>query len=1055
MMDRLKLFVLLRGGIFVVSAMFSSFSVNYSAFGAASSARELISACEIDYPPFCFVDENGEASGFSVELLRCALEAMGAQVSFKVGVWSDVKAMLEEGEVEVLPLVGRTPEREALFDFSFSYISMYGAIVVRRDTKGINTVGDLSGKDVAVMSNDNAEEYLFREDRGLRIHSKPSFEVALKDLSEGKHDAVVMQRLVAYRLISEMGMDNLRVIPRFIEDFKQDFCLAVRKGDSETLALLNEGLSIVMADGTFRRLQARWFSGIELPDRERLLVGGDHNYPPFEFNDKRGIPKGYNVDLTHALAKATKLPLRVDLGPWDEMVRKLESGEIDLLQGMFYSPERAERFLFSDPHDTASYVSVVRAGTFSPPGSLDKLRGLRLAVQRGGFVFDSLSAAGLSDGFVLCASQEDVLAAVSSGRADCGLVVRITALKTIDLQGIAGLRLSGKPLVTAEYCYAARKDSASLISRINEGLRVLKDSGEYRSIRKGWFGPYEDEPLSVLDMLRDSAVLIVPLGLILLLALLWSWSLHRQVGRATRDVRQRGEFIRKILDNLPVGVAVNSLGPEVKFEYMNDRFVEIYRASRKELEKPDNFWEAVYRDPGLRREIRERVEADFSSGDVSRMHWEEIPITREGEDTTYVNASCLPLEVGDGMVISTVIDVTEQRRGEIEREGLRKQLERSQKLELVGQLAGGIAHDFNNALSVILGCAEMALDHPAGKAGADAHLKSILQAGRHAAKLTAQLLAFSRKQVMKPVTLDMNEVVGDFLDVLKHAVGEGIKICWKPGDGLWHVKADISQLEQILTNLCVNARDAIESVADHKGEICISTRNDDLDFTFSEMHPDTSPGEYVRLEISDNGCGMAPEVLEKIYEPFFTTKDLGKGTGLGMAVVYGIVRQHRGFIDIKSSPGGGSSISIYLPRDESALADGFRTDKVETDPEIMKGKTVLLVEDNSSIRVMVEEILKEKGMEVFGFPKPSEAIVFAEAHPKKIDLLISDMVMPEMGGEDVLAEILKKRPEIRCLFMSGYAADEPFDHARPNVCFLPKPFSISDLAHKVQEVLLS
>ena len=248
----------------------------------AAAQPQVLSAAEVEYPPFSIVDEDGLATGFSVELMRAALKAMNRDVTFRTGTWTEVRGWLERGEIRALPLVGRTPERESLFDFTFPYMSLHGAIVVRKDTTDIRSMGELKGRRVAVMKGDNAEEFLRREERGIEIHATATFEDALRELSEGVHDAVLIQRLVALRLIREGGLTNLRVIERPIEDFRQDFCFAVREGDRDMLALLNEGLSIVMADGTYRHLHARWFAALELPTHRRIVIGGDHNYPPFE-----------------------------------------------------------------------------------------------------------------------------------------------------------------------------------------------------------------------------------------------------------------------------------------------------------------------------------------------------------------------------------------------------------------------------------------------------------------------------------------------------------------------------------------------------------------------------------------------------------------------------------------------------------------------------------------------------------------------------------------------------------------------------------------------------
>jgi ABC-type amino acid transport substrate-binding protein len=276
-------------------------------FASVGEKAELLSppisaGSEIGYPPFCVVDSDGQANGFSVELMRAALKAMGREVTFRTGPWTDVKNWLEQGDIQALPLVGRTPEREPVFDFTFPYMSFHGAIVVRQDTTDIQDISDLSGRQVAVMKGDNAEEFVRRKDYGFTIHTTATFEDALRELSDGLHDAVIIQRLVALRLIQKAGLTKLKVLNNPITGYRQDWCFAVREGDRDILSLLNEGLALVMADGTYSHLHSKWFAALDLPSNRRIVIGGDINYPPFEYMDKNGLSKFLTVVATQEKA---------------------------------------------------------------------------------------------------------------------------------------------------------------------------------------------------------------------------------------------------------------------------------------------------------------------------------------------------------------------------------------------------------------------------------------------------------------------------------------------------------------------------------------------------------------------------------------------------------------------------------------------------------------------------------------------------------------------------------------------------------------------------------
>ena len=358
---------ILAGMFALLPALLASGAARAEPAAAAEPAGPpVLSGCEPDYPPYCFVTGDGHAHGFSVELLRASLRAVGREVEFKTAPWAEIKQDLAEGRLQALPLVGRTPEREDIYDFTFPYLTMHGTLVVRVGTADIRNPADLKGKQVAVLQGDNAEEYLLRADLGAEIVPRPSFEAALRELSKGKYDAVVIQKLLAFQLMQQAGLTNLAAVgPKL---YAQDFCFATRKGDGPLLAALNEGLSIAMADGTFRELHATWFADIEAAGRRmsRIIVGGDKDYPPYEFLDRNGQPAGFNVDLTRAIARHLGLAVDIQLGSWGDIRKGLEAGEIDVVQGMFYSVGRDQAFDFSPPSTLVQHVIVGRAGAPEP-----------------------------------------------------------------------------------------------------------------------------------------------------------------------------------------------------------------------------------------------------------------------------------------------------------------------------------------------------------------------------------------------------------------------------------------------------------------------------------------------------------------------------------------------------------------------------------------------------------------------------------------------------------------------------------------------------------------
>ena len=398
-------------------------------------------------------------------------------------------------------------------------------------------------------------------------------------------------------------------------------------------------------------------------------------------------------------------------------------------------------------------------------------------------------------------------------------------------------------------------------------------------------------------------------------------------------------------------------------------------------------------------------------------------------------------------MLGTHTDITERKRAEEEKARLEAQLLQAQKMESIGRLAGGVAHDFNNMLSVILGYTELIksrlpADNPL--------MKSILEierAGIRSRDITSQLLAFSRKQIIEPRVVDLNEQISHTQKTLARLIGEDIELLFCPGNDLWRIKIDPAQVDQILMNLAVNARDAMPI----GGKLTIETGNSHLDGAYSKSHPGFVPGKYVLMAVSDNGAGMDREVLSHVFEPFFTTKELGKGTGLGLATVYGIVTQNGGAIDVYSEPGQGTTFKIYLPR----VTEEEPREKNEAAPFASGTETVLLVEDDVMVRGMAASMLEEMGYTVLVAETPQDALLLCEKQDTLVDLLLTDVVMPGMSGIELRDRLKAVRPGLKVLFMSGYTSDVIVHHGvlEKGIHFIHKPFSITDLACKIREAL--
>jgi PAS domain S-box-containing protein len=472
--------------------------------------------------------------------------------------------------------------------------------------------------------------------------------------------------------------------------------------------------------------------------------------------------------------------------------------------------------------------------------------------------------------------------------------------------------------------------------------------------------------------------------------------------------------------------------------YANAATAHILGVTQQELLGRE-FWDFIH--PDSRELVRERREARMRGAEVPPRY--EVKMLTSDKKERWIDFTATMVEwEGQPAVLGTAFDVTERKK-------LEEQFRQAQKMEAVGRLAGGIAHDFNNLLGVIIGYSELLLETPSvGDAGVRRKIEEIHKAAGRAASLTRQLLAFSRQQVLEPRVLNLNAVVEEMEKMLRRLIGEDIELVTHLDEGLGLVKADPGQLEQVVMNLAVNARDAMP----RGGRLVLQTSNADVDESMARQRAVFQPGRYVLLSVSDTGIGMDEEVRTHLFEPFFTTKEKGKGTGLGLATVYGIVKQSGGYIWVYSEPGRGSTFKIYLPRVDEAEPE---TRPAAVELETLRGtETVLVVEDEESLRQLMCEFLRQSGYTVLEAGDATSALAVAARHAE-ISLLVTDVVLPGRSGRELAETLQKKRPQLKVVYVSGHTDDAMLRHGidDPGVAFLQKPFSRDAFLRKVRATL--
>jgi PAS domain S-box-containing protein len=521
--------------------------------------------------------------------------------------------------------------------------------------------------------------------------------------------------------------------------------------------------------------------------------------------------------------------------------------------------------------------------------------------------------------------------------------------------------------------------------------------------------------------------------------------MSRTIMEQQEEVSKYTRQLQTLSENAPFGMVM--IDKDGIFKYINPKFRELFGYDLCDVPNGKIWFRKAYPDPTYRHHVISTWINDLESFSSGEKRSRTFTVTCRGEGEKIINFILVQLETGENLMACE--DITEIRRAGEEKAVLQEQLRQSQKMEAIGCLAGGVAHDFNNLLTVIKGYSQLSSIELKEGDPLRKNIDEIQNATDRAASLTRQLLAFSRRQVMEMKVLDLNTLLRDLEKMLRRIIGEEVELAIQLAEDLGRIRADVGQIEQVIMNLAVNAKDAMPS----GGKLTIETANVELDESYTRSHVDVKPGHYVIFSVSDTGVGMTPEVRERIFEPFFTTKEKGKGTGLGLSTTYGIVKQSEGHIWVYSVQGKGTTFKIYLPRVNEPL-EVIRKEVLKE--ELPRGnETILIVEDEEEVRKLAGKILEKQGYRILETYNGDSALLVCEGRNGPIHLMLADVVMPGMNGSE-LAKLLKPlHPEMKILYMSGYTDNAIVRHGvlEKGVNYIQKPFTMEGLVRKVREVL--
>ena len=1173
------------GPLFLALLLLASVALSILGASAAdlSQRTKIVVGSELDYPPYALVTEDGQADGFSVDLMKAVCEAMGIDVQFRVGPWDEVRTALERGEIDALPLVSYSKEREAVFDFTMPHTAAHGAIFKHKGTTDIESVVDLRDKAIIVMRGDAGHDWLVRNDISENLTPTNTVEESLRLLASGKHDYAVAPRLVGLLILRELGLTDIEATGPLIDAYGRGYGFAVKKGNTPLLLHLNEGLSIIRSTGRYDQIYDKWFGivdpkgvpgkvivrymllglvviavvgglvligivtlrrtvrrqmvelqmahdGLELRVEERTQELRDKNFildaviegtgdaifvkdrdarflhanrltasyfasepedlvgksdmdifPPeiaaeTKARDRSVIETGENSDVEEIVhfqgkertVRTYKTPYRdgngnvigvigivrdiTDRKRAEETLRKQALVWEQMSEGAFVldndsrileiNPAAETMFGYSKEEMLGKPPSIFQKEEFVGKTAGEIAEGIR----RDGYWFGEIDIIR-KDGSIGVVEVHSVARYDEDGN----LIGRVSVNRDITERKQAEDDLTTFFDVSSDLMCAANTDG--FFTRVNSTCEQMLGWQDSEIVGK----PFVDfiHPDDVDSTLQAIELQISgePVkkfvnryrckdGSYRWLEWVATPALGKTVFAIARDITERlraEEEARRFSHTLE-----NSLNEIYMFDSESLLFVEVNAAAQTNL---------GYTIEELRRltplDIEPEITPERFASLVEPLRAcaeEKVVFTtshRRKDGTLYPAEIHLQLMAEPNPIfLAMILDISE-------RSAMERQLLQAQKMEVVGQLTGGVAHDFNNLLQVVQGNLEIAKDTIPEGSKAEKLVDGALHAGRRGAKLTQQLLAFSRQQTLSPENLDAHSLVDGMTALLSRTLGEDISVETEHADDVANVIVDENGLTNALLNLGINARAAMPK----GGTLTMAVGNRHMD-TDTQIENDVLPaGDYIEIAVTDTGCGISEENLYHAFEPFFTTKEVGEGSGLGLSMVYGFVRQSGGNATIESELGKGTTVRLVLPATGSETVSTNSEQPAQKD--VKHAIKVLLIEDDADVRATTLDILQSLGCDVVEAKNAAPVPIILE-QDQSIDLLISDVVLTgAQNGIELAQEAVRLRPALKVILVSGYSEGTLEKAGLTDAGFplLAKPFSKSALSEALESAM--